>query len=392
MNNLTNINDFGSANAGAITSMLVTIGIVGVLTSILMIAELWIIFKKCGKKGWLNLIPIANIWTLFTIVDLPGWLSLIPVANFVGLIVACFKLPVKFGKSGAYGLGILFLPHIFLGLLAFSKSKAKKEENKTEEAPMMDAPEQIIAPVDNRSNIIEPNTNINEVPVVENSVQVPDLMAPPTSEELAPTNLETNTVPSNTIAEQPALNLGEEPVMPTVEMPAEIVPEVKEEPVSAFDMTAPSPENNEINNTFVVPNEISQNNNIDTLVSEPAPVDTLMPNTESIDSPFKPAGATSNVFDTPVQEENTMASMTEPEMRSPEQNIFNTPSVVEEPKEENQNVSSNIDADLEATFELPKMANEIINSGITETKTCPNCGHTNEYTNKTCSMCGTALE
>ena len=248
MNNLTNINDFGSANAGAITSMLVTIGIVGVLTSILMIAELWIIFKKCGKKGWLNLIPIANIWTLFTIVDLPGWLSLIPVANFVGLIVACFKLPVKFGKSGAYGLGILFLPHIFLGLLAFSKSKAKKEENKTEEAPMMDAPEQIIAPVDNRSNIIEPNTNINEVPVVENSVQVPDLMAPPTSEELAPTNLETNTVPSNTIAEQPALNLGEEPVMPTVEMPAEIVPEVKEEPVSAFDMTAPSPENNEINN------------------------------------------------------------------------------------------------------------------------------------------------
>lgn len=389
MNNLTNINDFGSVNTGTITSMLGTFGLVGGFISILMIVELWIIYKKCGKKGWLSLIPIANVWTLFTIVDLPGWLSLIPVANFVGIIVAYFKLPKKFGKSAAYGLGIMFLPYIFLGLLAFSKSEVKNEENKNEEVSMMDTPDQIMAPVDNQTNI-ESNMNVNEIPAVQNNVQVPDLMAAPTSEELAPTNLGNENVTTNTINEEPALNLGEEPVMPVVEMSAEPVVDVKEEPVSAFDMTAPSPENNEINNAFAPQNE---SNNIESLASETVTIEEpVMPVTENTDSPFKPEDTTSNIFDTPVQEENTMASMTEPEMRSPEQNIFNTPSVVEVPKEETQNVSSNIDADLEATFELPKMANEIINSGITETKTCPNCGHTNEYTNKTCSMCGTTLE
>ena len=47
---------------------------------------------------------------------------------------------------------------------------------------------------------------------------------------------------------------------------------------------------------------------------------------------------------------------------------------------------------LEETVELPKMANVEINSDITATKKCYNCGFENEYSSKTCLMCGEPLE
>ena len=74
-----------------------------------------------------------------------------------------------------------------------------------------------------------------------------------------------------------------------------------------------------------------------------------------------------------------------PEMSAP--NIFNTQDTAA-----NSQVSPVDNLNLEATFELPKMANDIINSDITATKSCPSCGHVNEYTNKTCVMCGSNLE
>lgn len=47
---------------------------------------------------------------------------------------------------------------------------------------------------------------------------------------------------------------------------------------------------------------------------------------------------------------------------------------------------------LEETVELPKMANVEINNDITATKKCYNCGFENEYSSKSCLMCGEPLE
>lgn len=47
---------------------------------------------------------------------------------------------------------------------------------------------------------------------------------------------------------------------------------------------------------------------------------------------------------------------------------------------------------LEETIELPKMANDEINSGLTATKTCLNCGFENTYSSKNCYMCGEELQ
>jgi hypothetical protein len=57
-----------------------------------------------------------------------GWwvLSLLfPPLFLVVYIVSLFKLPAKFGKHWAWGFGLLFLNPIFIGILAFDKSKYK---------------------------------------------------------------------------------------------------------------------------------------------------------------------------------------------------------------------------------------------------------------------------
>ncbi len=392
MYNLTN-EEFASVDYGQITSLVATYGLVVGLISLLSIVELWIIFKKCGKKGWLSIVPIANLWTLFKIVDLPGWLSLIPIANGVGLIVALIKLPnKKFGKGLGFGIGTLIFPVIFLGVLAFAKNKdGVVEEPKT---PAMDVPGEIavareapVAPtmpeMAMESPVIPEVPQVSETPVAsaEVSAPVPDLMAAPTAEELAPVQ---EPVVSAPMEEAPALNLEETIVAPIVEAPAPVEPEVKEaEVVNAFEMPVPEPENAVINDNMMGnENPISLDTLTETRAMEtplnaapvvepevtPAPVNDVAPETQE---------SNVNIFDIPNEE-------------APNLNPLETPAPVT-PVEENPNVPK-IDADLEATFELPKMANEIINSDITETKTCPTCGHVNEYTNKVCAMCGSNLE
>lgn len=117
-------------NYNRLLELLGTYSLVLFLICILIIVELWIIYKKCEKPGWASIVPIYNIWSYFNIAGLPGWLCLIPVANIVGYLYATFKIPKRFGKSSAFGLGILLLPIIFLGILAFSKNKVVKKQNK----------------------------------------------------------------------------------------------------------------------------------------------------------------------------------------------------------------------------------------------------------------------
>jgi len=93
---------------------------------VLMIASLWIIFTKAGKPGWACIIPIYNIIVLLDIVGKPWWwllLMLIPIVNFVILIIVYHNLSLSFGKGGGFTVGIIFLPFIFLPILAFGEAK-----------------------------------------------------------------------------------------------------------------------------------------------------------------------------------------------------------------------------------------------------------------------------
>lgn len=86
----------------------------------------WKIFTKAGQPGWASIIPFYNYYVLFEIAwgnGLLFLLMLIPVANFVIMIILWVKLSQSFGYSAAFAIGLLFLPIIFLPILAVGNSR-----------------------------------------------------------------------------------------------------------------------------------------------------------------------------------------------------------------------------------------------------------------------------
>lgn len=89
----------------------------------------WKIFTKAGKPGWAALIPIYNTLVMLDIIGRPWWwlfLMFIPPVGLVLGIIALHRLSRSFGKDIGYTLGLLFLPVIFMPMLAFGSAKYEK--------------------------------------------------------------------------------------------------------------------------------------------------------------------------------------------------------------------------------------------------------------------------
>jgi len=118
-----------SDNDAAANAMLAGFGMGFMLVSlailVVMVASMWKIFVKAGKPGWAAIIPIYNLIVLLEITGKPLWwfiLMLIPLVNLIVGIMVLFSLARKFGKSGGFALGMLFLGPIFMPILAFGDS------------------------------------------------------------------------------------------------------------------------------------------------------------------------------------------------------------------------------------------------------------------------------
>lgn len=128
-----------------------------VVALVLSLVFLWKIFEKAGEKGWEALIPVYNTYILFKIawkekyfwilclfvftmffgallmginpsnLVLGGFGDIIIIGSCVGMLVIYFSLLSKicnsFNKGGLFMVGLIFLNIIFLGILAFDKSK-----------------------------------------------------------------------------------------------------------------------------------------------------------------------------------------------------------------------------------------------------------------------------
>lgn len=108
-----------------LTTILSILAIIFLIAFISIIAQ-WRIFRKAERPGWASLVPIYNLYIFLKVVGKPGWwmlLYFIPVINlFVG-IKTVHLLSKSFGKDVGFTLGLIFLPFIFLPLLAFSDAK-----------------------------------------------------------------------------------------------------------------------------------------------------------------------------------------------------------------------------------------------------------------------------
>lgn len=93
------------------------------------IISLWKIFEKAGEAGWQVIIPIYNLVILMKIVGKPWWWALLICIPYIGLIWPIWGtnlLVKRFGKTEAFTVGIIFLPYVFLPILAFGDAKYTK--------------------------------------------------------------------------------------------------------------------------------------------------------------------------------------------------------------------------------------------------------------------------
>lgn len=99
--------------------------VMGVITVVLVIAE-WRLFKKANKPGWAVIVPFYNTWVEYEIISGHGanmFRLLIPFYNIYWWIKSMIALAHAYGKSTGFGVGLIFLPAIFLCILGFGKDE-----------------------------------------------------------------------------------------------------------------------------------------------------------------------------------------------------------------------------------------------------------------------------
>ena len=92
----------------------------------------WRIFTKAGQKGWKCLIPIYNILIQLDIARQPRiWLlyMCIPFVNIYFAIKHIHGLSVAFGKDVGFTAGLIFLPFIFIPILALGSAQYQYGKN-----------------------------------------------------------------------------------------------------------------------------------------------------------------------------------------------------------------------------------------------------------------------
>jgi hypothetical protein len=87
------------------------------------------IFKKAGLAQWIAWVPFYNTWKLLELGGQPGFwavLAIIPVVNYVSAVfiyIAMYHIGLKLGKDGVWVVLGIFLPTVWMAILAFDSSK-----------------------------------------------------------------------------------------------------------------------------------------------------------------------------------------------------------------------------------------------------------------------------
>ena len=117
------------AHTSGFQSLIMLLLILGLL--FLITLSMWKIYEKASKPGWAVLVPFYNILIFLEIIKKPWWwliLLLIPYINIIWIIWSLNLFVKSFGDKSFWSvIGIIFLPFIYLPLLAFDKKAVYKE-------------------------------------------------------------------------------------------------------------------------------------------------------------------------------------------------------------------------------------------------------------------------
>lgn len=141
--------DNESANAVlAVLAMLIGAGVFMflmaagyIVTSIIM----GFMFKKAGEPMWKAWVPVYNMWVLYELAGYKGWVYLlvvlsvsllgwIPVIGFIVALAAiaitvmvALNLQRAYGKETVWIILYIFLPLVWMAVIAFDKSSYDKD-------------------------------------------------------------------------------------------------------------------------------------------------------------------------------------------------------------------------------------------------------------------------
>ncbi len=130
-------------NSAIPVALLIIIGIIGVAALVFAVIAQWKLFVKAGERGWKCLIPFYNQYTwyrltwnkgiFFVFLALSLLTFLVYIHPLLGLlvnipmlilaIIAMHKTSKSYGKGGGFTVGLIFLPFVFLMILAFGNSE-----------------------------------------------------------------------------------------------------------------------------------------------------------------------------------------------------------------------------------------------------------------------------
>ena len=122
----SSVPSFDVPDAGAILAMVGIWWIVILALVVFMYVCMVKVFQKLGYKGWYALCPYFSNYLLYKAVWGDGWKFLllwIPFYNIYLAIKTEIGLAKAFGHGAGFGIGLIFLEPIFLGILAFSKNE-----------------------------------------------------------------------------------------------------------------------------------------------------------------------------------------------------------------------------------------------------------------------------
>ena len=112
--------------SGAAVGGIVVVGLVGLLVAAFSIVVVWKLYTRMGQSGWSGIVPFLNHYVVFTLNGREWWwvlLLLVPCVNIIVSIVFLRDVARLFGKGIGYTIGLIFLPFIFLTVLAFGSSR-----------------------------------------------------------------------------------------------------------------------------------------------------------------------------------------------------------------------------------------------------------------------------
>ena len=99
--------------------------ILAIVFAVFMIVAEWKLFSKANQPGWAIFIPIYNILVLLKVAKMSWWnilLLLIPIVNIVITFMVYINIAKNYGKDAGFGVGMVFLPVIFIPVIAFGNA------------------------------------------------------------------------------------------------------------------------------------------------------------------------------------------------------------------------------------------------------------------------------